>query len=257
MEIDESRHHCPEPECGGPSGRPIKNDCYRKLHLALCCVIIETKTRHLRFCGHRFQVESPKACALHHWGPNNENKFYQLAKKGLPYDLPSVFPHEQPDWEMVLSGYGSIRSSVAVRMGMFDNRKSFVRVISYDENAVSNEVALIAHVSNKEVLMGVDPPYPGEIVAPEEIEADTAAAKIQVLAKTEMQDEAVFNDAMPWLKYNMVKTNARAATEWGAQAGKKQKVTAAAAALRTSVARSYKKGGDARFLQTTKKKKRN
>ena len=104
MELDESRYHCPEPKCGGPSSGPIKTECYRKLHVAICCVVVKTKTGHSRFCGHRFQVEYPKACALHHWGPNNENKFYQLAKKQLPFQLPPMFPHEQPGWEMDLRG---------------------------------------------------------------------------------------------------------------------------------------------------------
>lgn len=250
LEKDQSGHHCPEPDCDGP----IKTSCYRKLHVAFCCVVVEMpRNGQLRFCGHRFQVESPKACALHHWGPHNENKFFQDAKKGLSFHLPPVFPHEQPEWEMVLSAYGSIRSEVSIRMGISRGRMSFVRVQSYTEDGQPLEVAELAQVTKKEILMGVGPPYPGTEIAVE-IEEDQAAVLKQALTEAEEQDEVEFNSPKGYEKYNKLKTDLRAATAWAAQMEKAEE--AAKATLQTIAAKHNKKGRTMNLVVFKRLKKR-
>ncbi|KAF3048983.1 hypothetical protein E8E11_009476 [Didymella keratinophila] len=92
-EKDQSGHHCPDQECDAE----IKTSCYGKLHVAFCLETITMSNGHKRFCGHRFQAESPKACALHGWGSNNENRVFQRAKNRLSFKLPDLIPHEQSD----------------------------------------------------------------------------------------------------------------------------------------------------------------
>lgn len=148
-EKDQSGHHCPDQECDGE----IKTRCYDRLHVAFCLCIITMTNGHQRFCGHRFQAESPKACASHGWGDNGENRVFQRAKKGLSFKLPEVIPHEKPGWEMVINGLGGGTKAVHICMGLIDGEQCFVRVLSRHSDGQPDQVAEIARVKAKELLL--------------------------------------------------------------------------------------------------------
>lgn len=148
-EKDASNHHCPDQECIGD----IKTRCYDRLHVSFCICVITMANGQQRFCGHRFQTESPKACALHGWGEDDENRLFQRAKKGLAFELPEVFPHEKPGWKMVLSNAGGFLQPIQIRMSLVKDRLCFVRVLSIQDDGRPHQVTEIARVKTKELLL--------------------------------------------------------------------------------------------------------
>lgn len=147
-------HHCPD--CDGV----IKDSCYNKLHLAFCICLISMPNKQQRFCGQRFSVESSRVCGKHGWGKNDENRVFQLAKKGLEWsnkDLPSFIPHEQPGWEMKLSSLGHLRSRsqslICIRMSHVDGELCFVQVLSDNAKDQPDELLKIARVPTRELLL--------------------------------------------------------------------------------------------------------
>lgn len=108
---------------------------------------------HDRFCGHRFQTESPKACALHGWGARDENRVFQRAKKGLSFELPVEFPHERKGWEMVLASAGCFQQPITIRMELVEERLCFVRVLSLLGDGRPGEITEVARVKTKELLL--------------------------------------------------------------------------------------------------------
>lgn len=195
-EKDQSNHHCPDQECDGD----IKTCCYEKLHVAFCVCLVTMSNGHQRFCGQRFQCESPKTCALHGWGENDENRVFQCAKKGLDFRLPEVIPHEQPGWEMTLSGCGVIRQPVNIRMGLVDGELCFVRVLSYLVNGQPNQVSEIARVKVKELLLTEMDPRPAFKTRKKVMEKTSAKRALQALMEAE-QDDDEYNDPCTWRRY--------------------------------------------------------
>jgi hypothetical protein len=116
LSIGMEGHHCPEPGCGDI-----------KLHVAFCCVRIRTADGRWRFCGNRLGVETPDGCSKHHYGECSENRFIQMAKKNLPYELPRSFPHEQPGWKVILSKLGNLHESDRQSDGFLSNRQDVAR----------------------------------------------------------------------------------------------------------------------------------
>ena len=251
-ETDQSNHHCPDPECTSH----IKTSCYEKLHVAFCLYSVPMPNGHRRFCGHRFQVESPKACALHGWGDADENRVFQRAKKGLAYELPTLFPHEQPGWEMVLSSFGSIQYPMHIRMGLVDSELCFVRVMSWLEDGQPDQVAEIARVKTKEMLLTETDPWVA--LAHKSVIEENPEKAIQALVRAEQNDDE-FNNPFSYRKYTIFTLKAEAATKL--EEKKVRDVRAAAqAAQRLVTTKGGKKGGqrravDAKELRTKGKKK--
>ncbi|KAJ4375663.1 hypothetical protein N0V86_007196 [Didymella sp. IMI 355093] len=200
-EKDQSGHHCPDQECDAE----IKTRCYDRLHVAFCLELITMPNSHKRFCGHRFQAESPKACALHGWGTNNENRVFQRAKKRLPFKLPDVIPHEQSGWEMVLTHFGGLQQ-VHLRTGLVDGEFCFVRVLSWLANDQPNQVQEIARVKTKELrITENDPRVALEEAAPEEkknsVQKSPEKKAVEALVKIE-QNVKEFNNHRSYQKHN-------------------------------------------------------
>lgn len=228
-------HHCPDPECNGA----IKTSCYEKLHVAFCLCLITQTNGHQVFCGHRFQAESPRACALHGWGVNDENRIFQRAKKGLSFELPELLPHEQPGWEMVLSSFGSIQYPVHIRMGLIDGELCFVRVVSSALDGQPDQVAEIARVKTKELLLTkIDPrdALKAHKAANEEAPATKAA---QVPAETE-QSHNEYDNPFSYHKYTTLNLDIAAASKLEQ---KKAKEARTAAQVAERAARSSRKRG--------------
>ncbi|KAF1923702.1 uncharacterized protein M421DRAFT_95969 [Didymella exigua CBS 183.55] len=206
-EKDQSGHHCPDQKCDAE----IKTRCYDQLHVAFCLEAITMANGHKRFCGHRFQAESPKACALHGWGTNNENRIFQHAKKRMPFKLPNLIPHEQPGWEMVLTHLGGLHQPVHIRTGLVDGEFCFVRVLSWRADEQPDQVHEIARVKTKELQMTSTDPHVGLVEDKAVVQISPVKKGIQALAKTELNDEEEFNNPCSFQKY--VKFNALSVAE--------------------------------------------
>jgi hypothetical protein len=145
---------------------------------------------------------------LHHWGPHDENRFFQYAKKGLPYELPPVFPHEEAGWEMLLAGYGSIQSEIAIRMGISRDRASFVRVLSYRKDGQPLEVSELVQVSEKEMLMGVGSPY-SVVTATTDTDEDQIVERAQSPGRMYQRNGREDNYTKTYERYDVLKSNFR------------------------------------------------
>ena len=216
-EKDQSGHHCPDQKCDAE----IKTRCYDQLHVAFCLVIITMANGHKRFCGHRFQAESPKACALHGWGSNNENRVFQRAKKRLSFKLPDIIPHEQPGWEMVLNHFGGLHQ-VHIRTGLMDGKFGFVRVLSWLADGEPGEIQEIACIKPKEMqLTEVD-----SCVTPEKNEATLELSPekkaVEALVKIE-QNVKEYDNQFSYQKYNNYTAQVAAEQKLAAKIVKEQK----------------------------------
>ncbi|KAJ8115040.1 hypothetical protein OPT61_g3219 [Boeremia exigua] len=236
-EKDQSGHHCPDPECNSE----IKTRCYDKLHVAFCLCLVTMANGHQRFCGHRFQAESPKACALHGWGDNEENRVFQRAKKGLSFELPKLIPHEQPGWEMVINGFGGVQQSIYIRMGIINGELCFVRVVSWLSDGQPDQVSEIARVKTKELLLTeCDPRTALEAHDPSNEDCGARSA-IQALSKTEQNDDE-YNNPYSYQKYIDLNLQIAAAEKWREKNRNQTKVEEAIAE-RLALSRGGKKCG--------------
>ncbi|KAF3002560.1 hypothetical protein E8E13_007819 [Curvularia kusanoi] len=253
-EKDASNHHCPDPECQSD----IRTRCYNRLHVAFCLCIVTMPNGHHRFCGHRFQAESPRACALHGWGEGDENRVFQRAKKGLEFELPKVFPHEQSGWEMVVSGLGIVQQPVSVRMGLVDGEFCFVRVISYRDDEQPDRVSEIARVKTKELLITATDPRVGFRTGNAAGKEDAAETAVQALKKSE-QHGLEFKSVYEYRNYTYLASQ-RAANEKLQEKKAKEAKSAALAAQRAGAAKGGKScAQESRksYKQFTKRKKKN
>lgn len=223
-ERDQSGHHCPDQECDGG----IKTSCYDKLHVAFCLCLVSMANGHQRFCGHRFQAESPKACALHGWGDNDENRVFQRAKKGLSFKLPELIPHEQPGWEMVLSNFGSVQNLVHIRTGLIDGELCFVRVLSWLTDDQPDQVSEIARVKTKELRLTESDPRVALEAHKAAIGENPVKKAIHALAKTEQNDDE-YNNPFSYQKYTNFTIEVAAAERLEEKKAKEEKVAAQAA----------------------------
>jgi hypothetical protein len=120
---DKAGHHCPDQSCATFNRDYFNN----KLHAAFCLVVITLPDGQECYCGLRFAVESPSGCAKHPNSSYSENKIFSAIKKGPPYELSKVFPHEAPDWKMQLSdGIASIRMPLEISMDVKDGEPGFI-----------------------------------------------------------------------------------------------------------------------------------
>lgn len=186
-EKDQSGHHCPDQECDAE----IKTSCYDKLHVAFCLDTITMPNGHKRYCGHRFQAESPRPCTFHGWGSNNENRVFQRAKKRLPFELPGLIPHEQPGWEMVLNHFGGLHQ-VQMRTGLVEGKFCFVRVLSWLADGQPDEVQEIPCIKPKEMQL---------------TEANLGKGLKEVEATVEMSPEKKAVEALAMIEQNVNQFN--------------------------------------------------
>jgi hypothetical protein len=200
MDIDMEGHHYPELGCGN-----VKRSCFHELHLASYCVRHQMADGSWRFCGNRFQVESPRGCSLHHYSGYPENRFFQLAKKNLPYELPTSYPHEEPGWQMVLPKLGNISEPVTICMSMFDGQPAFCRVTEIPRTGQPLMVMEIAKVPSKALqLTEHDDDAEDQAAA-----ADTVPRKPQTfltLIALEATNEAIFNNQFSYAAFNKLHT---------------------------------------------------
>lgn len=149
--VDQAGHHCPQPDCGA-----LKRSCFVNLHVAFCCAPVEMENGSWRFCGCRFQVESPNGCAQHFFTQDGAvNKFFQKAKKGQPYELPH-FPHEAPGWGMPVNGYGDVRSPLVVSMNKVKEELGFVAVFTFTRGQPELRTFELGRVPKWELMLTKD-----------------------------------------------------------------------------------------------------
>lgn len=252
-EKDQSGHHCPDQECEAE----IKTRCYDKLHVAFCLCIVTMTNGQQRFCGHRFQAESPKACALHGWGEHDENRVFQRAKKGLSFELPELIPHEQPGWEMVLGGIGRIKHQVHVRMGLLDGESCFVQVQSWRSDGQPDQVTELARVATKEMLMTGAGPTVTSKAPVGAVGQGPEKEAVRALIETE-QNDGTYNDLCSYEKYTALNMDVTAAGKLEKQRRQKARAVEQAGQHSTSRKRPKKcSRGDKtdykRFMRGTKK----
>lgn len=213
---------------------------------------------HQRFCGHRFQAESPRACVSHGWGEGDENRVFQRAKKGLKFELPNVFPHEQLGWEMVVSGLGVVQQPVSVRMGLVDGELCFVGVISCLDNGEPDQASEIARVKTKELLITATDPRVGLSTGNVAGKEDAAETAMQASEKAE-QHGLEFKSVYEYRNYTNLASK-RAADEKLQEKKAKEAKSAALAAQRADAAKGGKScAQESRksYKQFTKCKKKN
>jgi hypothetical protein len=201
MQYDEKSHHCGEPGCG-----EMKMTCYDKLHEAFCCVVIEMPSGLLRFCGYRFAVQSPHGCVKHPMSSYPENRFFQLAKKNQPYELPSFYPHLQPGWNIIMQGFGVSGSAARILMGKDGEDLCFFRCDQPKAPGMPDRLYKLVNVPKKDLrLAGINVESLG---SQDEIEDENAGApvqksvEIQALAALEETDDAIFDDPQSYMSYN-------------------------------------------------------
>ena len=220
-ERDQSGHHCPDSSCDGA----IKTSCYYKLHVAFCVCVVDLPNGQQAFCGHRFQAESPKACALHGWGDNDENRIFQRAKKDLSFELPKLIPYEQPGWEMALSGFGGVYGPIHIRMGLIDSQLYFARVLSFSADGQPDQVESIARVKDKELRMTDSDPRVALKTHKAAVVESPAKKAIQALARTEQNDDE-YNDPYSYRKYAVFKEIAAGARKLEEKKAKEMRAVA-------------------------------
>ncbi|KAF3037954.1 hypothetical protein E8E12_005770 [Didymella heteroderae] len=253
-EKDQSGHHCPDQECDAE----IETSCYEKLHIAFCFELDTIPNGHKRFCGHRFQAESPRACALHGWGSNDENRVFQRAMKRLSFQLPDLIPHEQPGWEMALTPFGCLHQ-IHIRTGYVDGKFCFVRVLSWLADGQPDEVQEIPRVRTKEMQMTET--YPcvalrkaGAIV---EMSPEKKAAEASVKIKQNVKE---FNNQFSYQKFNNHTAQVSAEEKLAANMAKEAKDAAREAKRAATATKGGKKCvrvGAAKHLRMRKPKKKN
>jgi hypothetical protein len=253
-EKDQSGHHCPDQECDAE----IKTSCYDKLHVAFCLETIIMPNGHKRFCGHRFQAESPKACALHGWGSNNENRVFQRAKKRLSFKLPDLIPHEQPGWEMVLTHFGGLHQ-VHIRTGLVDGKFCFVRVLSRLADGQPDEVQEIACIKPKEMHLTESDRCLALEKAEAAVELSPEKKAVEALVMIE-QSVKEFNNQLSYQKYNNHTAQVAAEEKLAAKILKEAKDAAREAERAVTMTKGGKKCvpvNAAKHLRMMKAKKKN
>jgi len=165
-----------------------------------------------RFCGCRFQVESPKGCAIHHYTKYEDNRFFQRAKKGQTYELPKLFPHEVPGWEMAVSSLGDIRAPVTIFMNTIEDRLGFSCVVNF--TSPKAYVEELARIPPWEMLLTKDR---DDVSAGEEAKKPKEENELEKKMKDLILDEnrgVHFNNAAPHSVYNAVKTEYKTKEKW-------------------------------------------
>jgi len=219
IEHDEEGHHCPKPGCGA-----LKKSCIWKLHIAFCCVVVGMDNGHSRFCGIRFGVTTPQGCSMHHYSDYDDNRFFQKAIKGLEYDLPPVFPHLQPGWEMVLPKLGRIRKPVTICVRKYMGELHYLQVAEPSSPGEQPEFIVIARISPKQrLLAGVEvkddePEVKQENVQPQKPE------EVRSMAEREKTSDAVFNNPFSYQSYNEFYADTRKQAEIEMKNEKQKKV---------------------------------
>jgi hypothetical protein len=201
MQYDEKSHHCGEPGCG-----EMKMSCYAKLHEAFCCVVIEMPGGLLRFCGFRFAVQSPHGCVKHPMSSYPENRFFQLAKKNLPYELPTFYPHLVPGWNISMPGFGVSGSEATIIMGKDGDKLCFFRADRPSQPGMSDRLYKVVNVPKKDLRIARI--EVASLGSKDEIEDENAVApvqkpaEIQAIANLEQTDVAAYDNSHSYMSYN-------------------------------------------------------
>jgi len=236
MTCDMEGHHCIEPGCG-----TIKRSCFERLHLAYCCVPIQMANGQWRFCCNRFGVESPHGCSLHHYGEYEDNRFFQMAKKNLEYELPSKFPHEQIGWQMDLPKLGDIRFPFTMCMGLINGQPSFVRVLKVSPDGSPAEICEIVKVAERDLQLTKPETSNDRSSDNDSAEANATprkpAALLSIIEEEETNEEA-YNDAASYMTYNQAIREANQQRERGAKDSQKARAAEKAARAASSKSRA-------------------
>jgi hypothetical protein len=207
-------HHCPDPDCVA-----ISKECFtKKLHAAFCCVVIELPDGKRRYCGLRFQIDSPHGCAMHPFTVFEDNRFFQAAKAGLPYELPSEIPHEDdPNWSMTLSGgFGSHRMPIRIFMDRSGGEVSFIGV--HTSLGSRTPPVDLGRVPPRDLLLTKDRV---KEATPAEEPDDNGLSKAMESVKLDEREGKLLNHDAPHTIFNTIKNDNKTQHDWARKDARK------------------------------------
>ncbi|KAF1851450.1 uncharacterized protein K460DRAFT_351374 [Cucurbitaria berberidis CBS 394.84] len=173
-----------------------------------------------RFCGNRFQVESPKGCSDHHFGAYEDNRFFQQAKKGRPYELP-VFPHEQPGWEMELSNLYNL-GEIIVCMSTIEGQLCFTAVPKSPSPGKRIKPEVLAVIPNKQLRL-TQTKAQGGLTESKEEEEENSRVKVTKALVAAKADPETFNGQLSYATFNEAKLYAKRREVWARKDAKTPK----------------------------------